>query len=82
MTAVECAAQLRQKAVCTIDEVLPLFDGQVSKSTVYDAVRSGDFCGVEPIRVGRRLLIPVQPLLAALGLHEEEVVRPTTIALD
>ena len=69
MTALECAAQLRQKAVCSIDEILPLLDG-VSKSTIYDSLRSGSFI-VQPIRLGRRILLPVQPLLAALGLDEE-----------
>lgn len=70
MNSVECAARLRTQAVASIDEVLPLFDGRVSKSAIYDALRSGSFC-VAPIRVGRRLLIPTRPLLAALGLDAE-----------
>lgn len=74
MTPLECTEVLRQKAVATVDEVLPLFGGQLSRSTLYDQLRSGTFI-VEPLRLGRRLFVPVAPLLRALGLEEVTPIR-------
>jgi len=70
MTAVEYAAKLREQTVCTVDEAVPLFNGRLGKTTIYDSLRSGTFI-VQPIRIGRRLWLPVRPLLEALGLAEE-----------
>ncbi len=39
----------------------------LSRTQAYEAVKRGDF-PVTPIRIGRRLVVPVAPILALLGL--------------
>lgn len=76
MTSLECAKQLRTKVLATVDEILPVLDDRVGRSTIYDQLRAGTFI-VEPVRLGRRLFVPVAPLLQALGLDEEVKPSPT-----
>ena len=69
-TFLECAAMLRQKAVCKPWEALPLFEGRIGRTALYESIRSGQFY-VQPLRIGTRIFLPVKPLLEALGLFED-----------
>lgn len=68
-TPLECADHLRQETIATPDQVLPLFGDRLSRGALYAHIRAGTF-PVTPVRLGRRVLIPVQPLLAVLGLDD------------
>ena len=45
----------------------------VARNTAFEAARSGELAGVPVIRVGRRLLVPRAPFLAALGVDPHAV---------
>ena len=47
---------------------------QISRSTLYDALRTGD---VPSIRIGRRLLVPTARLRDLLGLDAATRVAPS-----
>ncbi len=48
----------------TIDEFVPLFDGRMSRSAAYEAVRREQVPGV--LRLGRRIFLSVPAILAWL----------------
>ena len=58
-------------AALTIPEVAQLLG--ISRGSAYEAARGGEIAGVPVLRVGRRLLVPRAPLLAALGLDPQTV---------
>ena len=56
-------ADIRDRATISVDEALPL-PQPISKAAIYRGCESGE---IPSIRVGRRVLIPVAPLLRLLG---------------
>jgi excisionase family DNA binding protein len=59
---------LGDRATCTVDEAAQLLG--ISRGTAYEAVRTGEF-PCRTLRVGRRILVPVASLRAALGEGSE-----------
>ena len=55
----------------SVPEAGKLFFG-ISSAAAYDAARSGDF---ETIKIGKRLVVPVAPLAAKLGIRVNIGVR-------
>ena len=56
-----------ERLTLTVDEAAELLG--VSRGTAYEMIKQGEF-PVEPLRVGRRILIPKHKLFQALGLEE------------
>jgi excisionase family DNA binding protein len=63
---------LFEKPTLTVEETAELLG--VGRNTAYEAVRTGD---LPAIRVGRRILVPTQPLLTLIGVTAT-VALPTT----
>ena len=50
----------------------------ISRGSAYEAARTGEIAGVPVIRVGKRLLIPRQPFLEALGITTTQATDDAT----
>jgi excisionase family DNA binding protein len=57
-------------ATLSIGEVAALLG--VSRNSAYQEAQSGEIAGVAVLRVGRRLLVPAEPLRQVLGLNSVE----------
>lgn len=57
--------EIRTRDVITVDELGELLG--VSRGSAYKAVQTGE---VKSLKIGRRILIPVRPLLALLGVDD------------
>lgn len=66
--------ELRQRLAVKPEEAFPSLG--LSRSSGYDAIKRGE---IPSIRVGRRLLIPVIPLLRLLGADD---VAPTVLQVQ
>jgi hypothetical protein len=58
----------------TIDAALAGASLKMGRTRTYEAIAQGSF-PVEVIRIGRRILVPVAPLLALLGLGDAGAPR-------
>ncbi len=75
-------AELRDsdKSVIRVPDLLDLLDGEISRSSLYEAIRRGDVPGVLPL--GRKILISVPAVIAWLdptttdGLTRDETGLP------
>ena len=56
--------QLEKKAVITVTETAALLG--IGRTSAYEAIRRGE---LPSLRIGRRLVVPVTQLLAALGVQ-------------
>ncbi len=61
-----------ERPTLTVEETASIL--QISRSTVYDALRSGE---VPCLRVGRRVLVPTARLRDLLGLRNEPAIAAT-----
>lgn len=47
---------------------------EIGRTTVYDAAkREGEVLGVPVLKINRRMVVPMRPLAAALGMTVEEI---------
>lgn len=56
-------AQLENKAVITVDQAANLLT--IGRTSAYEAIRRGE---LPSLRIGRRLVVPVAPLMQMLGM--------------
>lgn len=66
--------ELRQRIAVKPEAAFEALD--LSRSSGYDAIKRGE---IPSIRVGRRLLIPVVPLLRMLGADVAPTAAPTAL---
>jgi len=70
MTPQELQA-LRRQTVTTVERAAALLS--CGRTLAYQLAREGELAeGVRVLRVGRKLVVPVRPLLVALGYEEDE----------
>ena len=55
--------------VLTVDQTSKLLG--LSRGATYEAIRTGEL-PVTPIRIGRRILVPREPLLRLLGVRDAD----------
>jgi excisionase family DNA binding protein len=58
-----------QVPLLSVDEVVAVFGGRLSRSAVYDAIHRGE---LPSVRLGRRVLVPTAALRRKLGLDVNE----------
>jgi len=62
---------LRRQTVTTVARAGSLLS--IGRTLSYQLAREGELAeGVRVLRVGRKLVVPVRPLLVALGYEEDE----------
>lgn len=64
----DASALLRFRTTITVEEAASMLG--ISRSSAYEAVRNGE---IPSLRIGRRCVIPVHPLLDLLGISPADL---------